>query len=49
MRWWLRRFNDVELAAIATDLLGVVVKPEGMRREREVLIASASKKPDVTE
>jgi hypothetical protein len=43
MRWWLRNFNDVELASIATDLVGHIISPDGIRNARGVLTASADK------
>lgn len=46
IRWWLRNYSDDELAAIATDLTGIVVSATGIRRQRQVLTASADIEDD---
>ena len=42
MRFWLNRFTDHELAVLASDMIGEMVKPEGIGRARQVLLASAA-------
>lgn len=41
MRWWLRHYDDEQLAQIATDFTGQIITAAGMARSRSILIASA--------
>ena len=46
MMWWLRHYDDTLLAAIATDILGEIVTPDGIAKQRAILTASATQQTD---
>jgi hypothetical protein len=42
LSYWLRNFSDVEIAEIATEMMGRPVTADAISRSRQIIVASGA-------